>query len=218
MATGFSATVTLKPVIVSVTPVDGMFDSKQSVSAPAMKERKPITIEFDGTFAKSMPLHLEGQGVDAYRDGSHLTFTDSEGVWQLQTTEPPMPGHADPESDSQGSPTVGSVGTGELWALYNIPAPHELLGHLDTQKANFQRAIDAGGFLSADDYIDTTVLEGTAIPACCVNLLGNAGPAGMHAAHRHQLEGGPPAYRGAGNADGHGEGSRIEERRRDGMP
>lgn len=167
----FSAKVTLEPVMWNAK-AEGIFDTTQAV--PAMKDLKPTTIEFDGTFAKSMPLHLEGQEVDAYRDGTDLTFTDKKGMWQLQTTAPPMPGHADQVPGSKGDRTEEDMRACELWALYSIPAPHELLGHLDIPKANFQRAVDAGGLFSADDYVYTTTLEGKAIPACCVSVLGSA--------------------------------------------
>jgi hypothetical protein len=172
----FSAKVTLEPMMWSAKSPTGILQNTDAAHAPGMKDREPTTIEFDGTFARSTPLHLKGQEVDAYRDGTNLTFTDQEGEWQLQSTAPPMPGHADQGlGKSKVKPTEDHVRACELWALYNVLAPHELLQQIDTTKANFQRTVDEGGLFSADDYVYTTTLEGKAIPACCVSVLGSAG-------------------------------------------
>jgi hypothetical protein len=171
----FSATVTIEPEVLVANAPEGMSSGKVVVNPVAMTHGEPVTIKLDGEFSQSCPLHLKGAKMDAYRDGSRVAFTDQNSLWQIQTASPGSPGIAD---DQMAKATEGRakdrVKAWEFWALYNLPAPHELLGHPGTQQASFQRSVNDRGLFSADDYVYSTILEGKAIPACCLSVLGDA--------------------------------------------
>lgn len=169
----FNATITLDPKALIGKAPEEMSSGKTVVNPVAMTHGEPISIELAGEFAQSCPLHLKGDTVDAYREGARVAFTDRDSLWQIQTASPSRPGMADQMvTKVTKARAKNHMRAWELWVLYNLPAPHELLGHHEIQLASFQRPVNDRGLFSADDYIYSKRFEGDAIPACCV--LGSA--------------------------------------------
>jgi len=132
----------------------------QPERAAYAKENPEVgSVELDGEFVRSQPIHFENGDLEAFRLGEKLVYQSSDGSWKLS---PPGVGH-------QGSDATDRDLA--LWAACVVPAPHELLRDLENNVLDLTREEEEGGLLSSDKILYRGQLKQERL-AECMNALG----------------------------------------------
>jgi hypothetical protein len=144
-------------------------DRRSEGLAPAKQEE--ITIEMQGEYVRSLPIHFESEEMEAYRMAQKVAFrVGDDGQWRLQTDAPRSPlDHGAPAHAGEDAARGKDMPASEaLWAACVLPTPHDLLRDLSTKVSgsNVTEKVDKGGLLGRDKVVYEVQLDPECIQEC----------------------------------------------------